>query len=222
VAVPVQGSTALRVSSIIAFEPHNTTFARPVYIAMAYDQVAAAEPGYVAAFFMKADQLSIGWRRQAGGTFTDGVAILPTDHLSLYFVGIVPQDAVFIIDDDAPEELQCPEDTVEPQMFATVVALGAVLGLEVFVLLLSGIWYWFTWRRSTVVPYGASRGKSGMLMIEGPAKNKESEVLSLEGPVSEFEPTFAGEPPLPEDRPVMVGKAGGAGPSGVRQDASLQ
>lgn len=40
-------------SSIIAFEPHNTTFARPVYIAMAYDQVAAAEPGYVAAFFMK-------------------------------------------------------------------------------------------------------------------------------------------------------------------------
>lgn len=52
------------------------------------------------------------------------MAILPTDHLSLYFVGIVPQDAVFIIDDDAPEELQCPEDTVELQVRQATPYLG--------------------------------------------------------------------------------------------------
>jgi hypothetical protein len=47
------------VSSIVAFEPHNTSFSRPAFIAMAYDEAAAEDPNFQLAFFRKVSVLCI-------------------------------------------------------------------------------------------------------------------------------------------------------------------
>ena len=59
------------------------------------------------------DPLSAGWQRENGGNFSNGIATLSTDHLSLYFVGITQINGSSIYDEAEEEVLDCPENEIE-------------------------------------------------------------------------------------------------------------